>query len=101
MWKDNYIHMLGIAHISHYMKQHGNLCKCSQQGWESLIEKFKLAFFNHSEQGGNFVHKGVESARSCLKSIFLYFQREVLWIVGVADEYFYSRDYNKANLNNL
>jgi hypothetical protein len=28
----NYIHMLGSAHISYYMRRHGNLYKYSQQG---------------------------------------------------------------------
>jgi len=48
----NYIHMLGSAHIKHYMKLHRNLYKFSQQGWESLNDKFKLIFFNHTQQGG-------------------------------------------------
>jgi hypothetical protein len=41
----NYIHMLGSGHVAYYMKAHGNLYKFSQQGWESLNEKFKLSFF--------------------------------------------------------
>jgi hypothetical protein len=45
----NYIHMLGSSHISYYMKLHGNLYKYSQQGWESLNEKFKVSFFNHMQ----------------------------------------------------
>jgi hypothetical protein len=36
--------MLGSSHISYYMKLHGNLYKYSQQGWESLNEKFKFSF---------------------------------------------------------
>jgi hypothetical protein len=74
----NYIHMLGSAHISYYMRRHGNLYKYSQQGWESFNEKFKLALFNHTQRGGNFGCEGVKSERTYLKSIFLYFQREVL-----------------------
>jgi hypothetical protein len=50
----NYIHMLGRGHISYFMKQHRNLYKFSQQGWEGLNEKFKLIFFNHSQRGGNY-----------------------------------------------
>ncbi len=49
----NYLHMLGSSHIKFYMKQHRNLYKFSQQGWESLNEKVKLTFFNHSQRGGN------------------------------------------------
>jgi hypothetical protein len=45
----NYIHMLGGKHIHYYMAQYGNLYKYSQQGWESLNEKFKLSFFNHTQ----------------------------------------------------
>jgi hypothetical protein len=32
----NYIHMLGRGHISYFKKQHRNLYKFSQQGWEGL-----------------------------------------------------------------
>jgi len=69
----NYMHMLGSSHISYYMKTHGNLYKYSQQGWESLNEKFKL---------------GEESERTYLKSIFMYFQREMLWVSGIAEDHF-------------
>jgi hypothetical protein len=41
--------MLGGKHIHYYMAQYGNLYKYSQQGWESLNEKFKLSFFNHTQ----------------------------------------------------
>jgi hypothetical protein len=37
---------MGSGHISYFMKQHHNLYKFSQQGWESLNEKFKLIFFS-------------------------------------------------------
>ncbi len=40
----NYIHVLGSAHVSYHMRWHSNLYKYSQQRWESLNEKFKLAF---------------------------------------------------------
>jgi hypothetical protein len=37
----NYMHMLGSSHISYYMQRHRNLYKYSQQGWESMNEKFQ------------------------------------------------------------
>jgi hypothetical protein len=40
----NYIHVLGSAHVSYHMRWHSNLYKYSQQRWESLNEKLKLAF---------------------------------------------------------
>jgi hypothetical protein len=83
----NYLHMLGSSHISYYMRTHGNLYKYSQQGWESLNEKFKLSFFNHTQRGGNFGREGEESERTYLKSIFMYFQRELLWVSGIAEEH--------------
>jgi hypothetical protein len=49
--------MLGSGHIKHYMTIHHNLYKYSQQGWESLNEKFKLMLFNHMQRGGNFGKK--------------------------------------------
>jgi hypothetical protein len=84
----NYIHMLGSGHITYYMKAHGNLYKFSQQGWESLNEKFKLAFFNHTQPGRNFGTNVVDHEKSYLKSIFMFFQREVLWVSGLAEEHF-------------
>jgi hypothetical protein len=87
----NYIHMLGSSHIQYYMKTHRNLYKYSQQGWESLNEKFKLSFFNHTQRGGNFGSQVAENERSYLKSIFMYFQREVLWVSGVAKHHFMNK----------
>ncbi len=88
----NYIHMLGSAHIKHYMKLHRNLYKFSQQGWESLNDKFKLIFFNHTQRGGNFgAHTG-EAERSYLKSVFRAFQHELLWISGRAEDHFLSKN---------
>ncbi len=84
----NYIHMLGSGHVAYYMKTHGNLYKFSQQGWESLNEKFKLSFFNHTQRGGNFGTDTVEQERSYLRSIFMFFQRELLWISGIAEQHF-------------
>jgi hypothetical protein len=37
------IHMLGSSHIKYFMKQHRNLQKFPQQGWESWNEKFKTS----------------------------------------------------------
>jgi FMN-dependent NADH-azoreductase len=85
--------MLGAKHIHYYMEQHGNLYKYSQQGWESLNEKIKPSFFNHTQRGGNFGRGGIESERAYLKSIFMFFQHEILWISGAAEEYFHSKYY--------
>jgi hypothetical protein len=90
----NYIHMLGSGHITYYMKAHGNLYKYSQQGWESLNEKFKLAFFNHTQRGGNFGTNVVDQEKSYLRTIFMFFQREVTWVSGVAEEYFLTKYIN-------
>jgi hypothetical protein len=83
----NYIHMLGSAHLMYYMKVHRNLYKYSQQGWESLNAKVKLSFFNHTQRGGNYGAGVEESERSYLRSIFMYFQREILWISGLAEQH--------------
>ena len=88
----NYIHMLGSGHIAYYMKTHGNLYKFSQQGWESLNEKFKLSFFNHTQRGGNFGTDNTEQERSYLKPIFMFFQRELFWISGMAEQHFLNSD---------
>lgn len=84
----NYIHMLGSSHVAYYMKRHRNLYKFSQQGWESLNEKFKLIFFNHSQRGGNYGANVTENERYYLKTIFMAFQREILWISGFAENHF-------------
>ncbi len=84
----NYIHMLGSSHIKYFMKQHRNLYKFSQQGWESLNKKFKLIFFNHLQHGGNYGQNVAENDRSYLKTIYMAFQREILWKCGTAEKYF-------------
>ena len=88
----NYIHMLASGHIKYFMQVHRYLYKFSQQGWESLNEKFKLTFFNHTQRGGNFGNNTSEVERSYLKSIFRAFQRELLWISGIGDDYFLSKN---------
>jgi hypothetical protein len=65
-----YIHMLASGHIKYYMIAHCNLYKYSQQGWESLNEKFKLTFFNNTQRGGNYGKNTDVAERSYLKSIF-------------------------------
>ena len=77
------------------MKTHGNLYKYLRQRWESLNEKFKLAFFNHTQCDGNFGIDVVDQEKSYLKTIFLYFQREVLWVSGVAEEHFLTQNVNE------
>jgi len=67
----NYIHMLGSGHITYYMKA-----------------QFKLAFFNHTQPGRNFGTNVVDREKSYFKSIFMFFQWEVLWVSGVAEEHF-------------
>ncbi len=71
------------------MQAHRNLCKYSQQGWESLNEKCKLTFFNHTQRGGNFGTNTAETELTCLKSIYRAFQRELLWISGVGEDLLY------------
>jgi hypothetical protein len=84
----NYIHMHGSSHIAYYMKRHRNLNKFSQQGWDSLNKKVKLIFFNHSQQGSNYGSHVGENERYYLKTIFMSFQRELLWVSGVAELHF-------------
>jgi hypothetical protein len=91
----NYLHMLGSGHISFFMKKHRNLYKFSQQGWESLNEKFKLIFFNHSQRGGNYGSHSSENDRHYLKTIFMAFQREILWTSGMGEEYFVTKNSNR------
>lgn len=88
----NYIHMLASGHIRYYMITHRNLYKYSQQGWESLNEKFKLTFFNNTQRGGNFGKNTDEAERSYLKSVYRAFQRELLWVSGLAEDYFLTKD---------
>jgi hypothetical protein len=84
----NNIHMLGSGHIAYYMRAHRNLYKFYQEGWESLNEKVKLSFINHTQRGGNFGTDNMEQERSYLRSIFVLFQRELLWMSGIADQQF-------------
>jgi hypothetical protein len=87
----NYIHMAGAGHIMYYLQLHRNLYKFSQQGWESLNAKIKTYFFRHTQRGGNDNNKD-ENTRTYLKQIMFMFQRELLWVSGVAQEYFHSHE---------
>jgi hypothetical protein len=49
-----YIHVLGSGHISHYLKQHKNLYKFSQQNWESINEYMKITYFCNTQRGGKY-----------------------------------------------
>jgi hypothetical protein len=51
------------------MKTNGNLYQKSRQGWESLNEKIKLSFFNHTQRGGNCGKEVTENERTYLCSI--------------------------------
>ena len=53
-----------------------------------MNEKFKLTFFNNSQRGGNYGKNIDETERYYLKAIFMVFQRELLWISGLAEEHF-------------
>jgi hypothetical protein len=44
----------------------------------------------HNEEEGR---DGIESERAYLKSIFMFFQHEILWISGATEEYFHSKYY--------
>jgi hypothetical protein len=57
-----------------------------------LHEKFKLTFFNNTQHGGNFSKNLDEAERSYLKSIFRAFQHELLWVSGLAEDYFLPKD---------
>ena len=67
-----------------------------QQGWESLNEKVKLIFFNHLQHGGNYGKTVEENERSYLKTIFMCFQRELLWVSSLGEDYFVSKFNNEV-----
>jgi hypothetical protein len=60
-----------------------------------MNEKFKLIFFNHSQRGGIYRSGVIENERHYLKTMFLSFQQEVLWISGRAESYFHEKATNK------
>jgi hypothetical protein len=45
--------------------------------------------------GGNFGTYVVDQKKSYVKTIFMYFQREVLWVSGVAEEHFLTQNVNE------
>jgi len=59
-----------------------------------LNKKFKLAFFNHTQCDGNFGIDVVDQEKSYL-IFFMYFQREVLSVSGVAEEHFLTQNVNE------
>ena len=48
----NYIHMIGVGHMSDYLLSTGNLYKHSQQGWENLNHLLKTFLFRRTQRGG-------------------------------------------------
>ena len=48
----NYFHVIGSGHLSYHLKAYGNLCHCSQQGWEALNQKIKFVFFHNMQRDG-------------------------------------------------
>jgi hypothetical protein len=72
------------------------LDKFSQQGWESLNEKVKPIFFNHLQRGGNYGKTVEENERSYLKTIYMCFQRELLWVSGLGEDYFITKFNNEV-----
>jgi len=92
----NYIHMIGSGHIRYYLQLHKNLYKFSQQGWESLNAKIKTYFFRHTQRGGN-DNSHDEHSRTYLKQILYMFQRELLWISGVAEQHFIEQELVEEN----
>jgi hypothetical protein len=85
----NYIHMLSSGHIKYYMDIHKSLYKYSQQGWESLNAKYNHIFFYHTQRGGHFGKNTEVKEHSYIPSVMKAFQRELLWISGEAENYFY------------
>jgi hypothetical protein len=52
------------------------------------MKNLSFPFFNHTQRGGNFGSDTKEQERSYLRSIFMFFQRELLWISGIAEQHF-------------
>lgn len=77
----NYIHLLASGHVSEYIRQHRNMYRHSQQGWEAFNALLKSFYFRRTGRGG-----GRGAIRTKLKPIARWLQRRVLWLCGLTEE---------------
>ena len=73
----NYIHMIGVGHMSDYLLSTGNLYKHSQQGWENLNHLLKTFLFRRTQRGG-----GGKGKKDRLLPVARWQQRRLLFACG-------------------
>jgi hypothetical protein len=73
----NYIHMIGVGHMSDYLLSTGNLYKHSQQGWENLNHLMKTFLFRRTQRGG-----GGKGKKDRLLPVARWQQRRLLFACG-------------------
>ena len=55
----NYIHIIGAGHEVYFIREHGNIARLSQQGWEALMQLCKSFYHHKTNRGGAQGNKGL------------------------------------------
>ena len=87
----NYIHMFGSGHVTYYLRKYRNLYRFSNQGWEMLNKKLKNYYFHNTNHGGCCGGHGQQIRGDHVLPLMKMCQRNVLWKLGHAGEYFLTK----------
>jgi hypothetical protein len=83
----NYIHLLGAGHLYFYLKVWGSLYRYQQQGWE-MKNGIIASFINRRTRRGGAGGKYGPAHTSRIVPIMEWFQRNMAWVSGLAENYF-------------
>jgi len=83
----NYIHLLGAGHLYFYLKVWGSLYRYQQQGWE-MKNGIITSFINLRTRRGGAGGKYGPAHTSRIVPIMEWFQRNMAWVSGLAENYF-------------
>jgi hypothetical protein len=76
----NYTHIVSSGHLAFYMKEWGNLCRSSQQGWEGYNSLIKSVYYRRTQRGG---HGGKKDEASLpVTPLARWMQRKLFFLLG-------------------
>ena len=93
----NYVHMLGLFHVTYYLRKKRNVYRCSNQYWERLNKCIKRFYLTTSRgRNGYYASKIITNIIKCTHNVPLgrWLQVVVVWNTGYGYEYFTSKDKN-------
>ena len=88
----NYIHLLGVGHVSYYLNKYKNLYRYSNQLWERLNKRVKRFYLQRTQRGGHGKYAGKDNTNElvCLhtKPIARWLQRVIMWSTDLGERHF-------------